>query len=136
MSRCPQSLRRCCEGAGQTMFAFGEAKDIKRASFCHPVMEVKGGFLISRSKHHQHGGAKQWNPPPVGRHTDLPLGRTENTVSATECTGLEAQPVISDTAAQSYAQLYGIHAQKTQGNIGKGNPNNDPSEIAFHRSEK
>ena len=90
---------------------------------------------MSRSKHIQHGGVKQWNPPPIDPRADLPLSRTENTVSATECTGLERQPVIDDQAAESYTQLYGIHAQKTQGNIGKGNPRNNPSEIAFHREE-
>lgn len=91
---------------------------------------------MSRSKHHQHGGAKQWNPPPIMGKADLPLSRTENVASATECTGLEPQPVISREAAESYTQLYGIHAQKPQGNIGKGNPNNDPSEIAFHRTQE
>ena len=91
---------------------------------------------MSRSRHVQHGGAKQWNPPKLTREADLPLSRTENTVSATECTGLEARPVVDDMAAQSYARLYGIHTQKTQGNIGKGNPRNDPSEIAFHRTKQ
>ena len=90
---------------------------------------------MSRSKHVQRGFAKQWNPPKVNKDMPLPLGRTENVASATECTGLERQPVVSDQAAESYAQLYGIHAQKTQGNIGKGNPRNDPSEIVFHRDE-
>ncbi|MBQ4266529.1 MAG: hypothetical protein IJB85_13570 [Clostridia bacterium] len=91
---------------------------------------------MSRSKHRQHGGVKQWNPPPLGRQADLPLERTANTVSATECTGLEAQPAVSRSAAQSYTQLYGIHEQKSQGNIGKDNPRNDPSEIRFHRTEE
>ncbi len=90
---------------------------------------------MSRSRHVQHGGAKQWNPPKLKKDVDLPLGRTQNTASATECTGLEAQPAVDDTAAQSYTRLYGIHAQKTQGNIGKGNPRNDPSERDFHRTE-
>lgn len=96
----------------------------------------KEAFHLSRSKHHQHGGMKQWNPPPIDAKAELPLGRTANTVSATECTGLEAQPVTDHEAAKSYEQLYGIHEQKTQGNIGKGNPRNDPSEIAFHREER
>ena len=91
---------------------------------------------MSRSKHHQHGGVRQWSPPPIGEKADLPLSRTENTASATECTGLEAQPVLSGEAARDYTRLYGIHAQKPQGNIGKGNPNNDPSERNFHRTEK
>ena len=90
---------------------------------------------MSRSKHIQHGGVKQWNPPKLKKDADLPLSRTENTASAMECTGLEAQPVISDRAAESYTRLYGIHTQKSQGNIGKDNPRNDPSEIAFHRTE-
>lgn len=89
---------------------------------------------MSRSKHIQHGCAKQWNPPKIKKNADLPLARTQNTVSATECTGLVSQPVTGDEAAHSYAQLYGIHTQKTQGNIGKGNPRNDPQEIAFHRT--
>ena len=90
---------------------------------------------MSRSKHVQRSCAKAWNPPKVKKDMPLPLSRTGNVASATECTGLEAQPVIDEKAAESYAQLYGIHAQKTQGNIGKGNPRNDPSEIAFHREE-
>ncbi|MBQ7885547.1 MAG: hypothetical protein IJ313_01490 [Clostridia bacterium] len=90
---------------------------------------------MSRSKHQQHG-AKQWNPPPINPKADLPLGKTENVISSTECTGLEAQPVISGEAAENYTHLYGIHAQKPQGNIGKDNPNNDPSEIAFHRTQE
>jgi len=91
---------------------------------------------MSRSKHTQHGGVRKWNPPPINPEADLPLSRTANIASATECTGLEAQPVIDGEAAESYTQLYGVHAQKTQGNIGKGNPRNDPSEIAFHRTRK
>lgn len=91
---------------------------------------------MSRTKHHQHGGAKQWNPPKIDAKSELPLGRTANTVSTTECTGLEAQPATSSEAAKHYTQLYGIHAQKPQGNIGKGNPNNDPSEIEFHRTRE
>ena len=90
---------------------------------------------MSRSKHRQQPAAHQWNPPPMVRDLKSPLCPEQNVASATECTGLERQPVVSDQAAESYAQLYGIHAQKTQGNIGKGNPRNDPSEIAFHREE-
>lgn len=91
---------------------------------------------MSRSKHVQHGGVRQWDPPKTKKDADMPLGRTGNVASATECTGLEAQPAVSEMAAESYTELYGIHAQKSQGNIGKGNPRNDPSEIAFHRTEK
>ena len=38
-----------------------------------------------------------------------------------------------DPAAHADAALGALHAQKPQGNPGKGNPNNDPSEIHFHR---
>ena len=90
---------------------------------------------MARSKHHQRG-AKQWNPPPLGSRNELPIGAAPGVASATECTGLEVRPVTSGNAASSYTQLYGIHDQKTQGNIGKGNPRNDPSEIGFHRGEE
>lgn len=89
---------------------------------------------MSRSKHRQHGGAKQWNPPPIAPDVKTPFSPTQNVVSATDCTGLEAQPVLSESAAENYAALYDIHVQKPQGNIGKDNPNNDPSEIDFHRT--
>ncbi len=40
--------------------------------------------------------------------------------------------------AAERGQRHGLHrtghAQKPQGNIGKDNPNNDPSEINFHRT--
>ena len=88
---------------------------------------------MSRSKHHQHPNSKQWSPPPIVRDLKSPLCPEQNVASATECTGLEVRPVIDDVARESYAALYAIHEQKTQGNIGKGNPRNDPSEIAFHR---
>ena len=88
---------------------------------------------MSRSKHHQQPTAKQWSPPPMVRDLKSPLCPEQNVASATECTGLEVRPVIDDVARESYADLYAIHEQKTQGNIGKGNPRNDPSEIAFHR---
>ena len=90
---------------------------------------------MARSKHHQRG-AKQWSPPLLDSRDELPISAVASVASATECTGLEAQPVTSDTAAASYTQLYGIHAQKPQGNIGKGNPQNDPSEIRFHRGNE
>ena len=89
---------------------------------------------MSRSKHRQNGGVRKWNPPPIAPDVKTPFSPTRNVVSATDCTGLEAQPVLSDSAAENYAALYGIHAQKPQGNIGKDNPNNDPSEIHFHRT--
>ena len=88
---------------------------------------------MSRSKHRQHAAAQQWNPPPMVRDLKSPLCPEQNVASATECTGLEFRPVVDGIAAESYADLYAIHEQKTQGNIGKGNPRNDPGEIAFHR---
>ena len=90
---------------------------------------------MARSKHHQRG-AKQWNPPLLDGRDELPISAVASVASATECTGLEAQPAASDAAAASYARLYGIHAQKPQGNIGKGNPQNDPSETQFHRTQE
>jgi len=93
---------------------------------------------MSRSKHRQQSGAQhpqtqQWNPPPIVRDLKSPLCPEQNVASATECTGLEFRPVVDDVARESYTDLYAIHAQKTQGNIGKGNPRNDPDEIDFHR---
>ena len=87
---------------------------------------------MSKSRHRQRT-AYQWNPPPLAPHTDTAFDRSQNVVSATECTGLEAQPVLNRSAAVDYTDLYEIHEQKPQGNIGKDNPNNDPSEIRFHR---
>ena len=87
---------------------------------------------MATSRHRQHG-AQQWNPPPIRPGTDTPLSPSPTVVSATECTGLEAQPVLNENAARHYTDLYAIHAQKPQGNIGKDNPNNDPDEIRFHR---
>jgi len=88
---------------------------------------------MSASKHQQRTGAKQWNPPPIIRDLKSPFCPEQNVASATECTGLEIRPVVDGIAAESYTDLYTIHEQKTQGNIGKGNPRNDPDEIAFHR---
>ena len=88
---------------------------------------------MSRSKHRQHG-VQQWNPPRLGMDVKSPFCPEQNVASATDCTGLEAQPILSEAAADSYQHLYAIHAQKPQGNIGKGNPQNDPEEIHFHRS--
>ena len=89
---------------------------------------------MSRSKHRQQPVAQQWNPPPLVKDLKSPLCPEQNVASATECTGLEACPVINELAAESYTDLYAIHRQKTQGNIGKGNPRNDPSEIRYHRT--
>ena len=93
---------------------------------------------MSVSKHHQGTvrSVKPWRAPPISPESSLPLGETPSVASATECTGLEAAPVTSEHAAESYAQLYGIHAQKPQGNVGKGNPGNDPAEIEFHRTQE
>ena len=93
---------------------------------------------MSVSKHNQRkvSTVKPWRAPPISPESSLPLGETTSVASATECTGLEAQPILSDNAAESYTQLYGIHAQKPQGNIGKGNPNNDPAERKFHRTRE
>ena len=89
---------------------------------------------MSRSKHRQQPNAHQWNPPPLVRDLKSPLCPEQNVASATECTGLEIRPVVNEVAAESYTDLYSIHEQKTQGNIGKGNPRNDPDEIRFHRT--
>ena len=89
---------------------------------------------MSRSKHRQQPAAHQWNPPPLVRDLKSPLRPEQNVASATECTGLEIRPVVNEVAAESYTDLYSIHEQKTQGNIGKGNPRNDPDEIRFHRA--
>jgi len=89
---------------------------------------------MSRSKHRQQPAAHQWNPPPLVRDLKSPLCPEQNVASATECTGLEIQPVVTEAAAESYTSLYSIHKQKSQGNIGKGNPRNDPREIEFHRT--
>lgn len=86
---------------------------------------------MSRSKHRQ--GVYQWNPPPLGKNTHTVYDQPQDVVSATECTGLTQQPVINVLEAQDYSDLYAIHQLKPQGNVGKGNPNNDPSEVAFHR---
>ena len=93
---------------------------------------------MSRSRHRQHpiaqqSAAHQWNPPPMVRDLKSPLCPEQNVASATECAGLELRPVIDVAAREAYTGLYGIHEQKTQGNIGKGNPRNDPGEITFHR---
>ena len=88
---------------------------------------------MSRSKHHQ--GVYQWNPPPIKKDTQAIFDQPQNVASATECTGLAAQPAKDWPEAQALKDLYDIHAFKPQGNIGKGNPHNDPSEIAFHRAE-
>ena len=89
---------------------------------------------MSKSRHRQHNHpAAQWNPPPLPPDTPSVFPPAQAVVSSCECTGLEARPVLSSSEAEQYTRLYRIHAQKPQGNIGKGNPNNDPHEIDFHR---
>ncbi|MBQ2947595.1 MAG: hypothetical protein IJD94_01310 [Clostridia bacterium] len=87
---------------------------------------------MSRSKHRQ-SRIFGWNPPPIPEGMDTPLGQTPPVASATECTGLSRKPVQDQREAEQLSNLYGIHDLKPQGNIGKGNPRNDPSEIGFHR---
>ena len=88
---------------------------------------------MSRTKHRQRTGAQQWNPPSLRVDTPLPFDAEKDVQSATECTGLTPQPVMSEDAGESLSSLYAIHEVKPQGNVGKCNPNNDPSEISFHR---
>ena len=86
---------------------------------------------MSRSKHGQ--GVHQWNPPPIPKGSGTVFEQSQNVSSATECTGLGIRPAADQPQAEALSDLYAIHQMKPQGNIGKGNPNNDPSEIAFHR---
>jgi len=87
---------------------------------------------MSRSRHRQHT-AHQWNPPPPRPDAPHVFPGSQVLASATECTGLVQKPITSQSESVDMTQLYAIHEQKPQGNIGKGNPNNDPSEIHFHR---
>ena len=87
---------------------------------------------MSRTKHRQN--AFQWNPPPLPRDKQTPFDPPQNVVSATECTGLTQQPVMNEAEAQTLSSLCAVHPLKPQGNVGKGNPRNDPSEIEFHRT--
>lgn len=90
---------------------------------------------MSRTRHRQRQhAAYQWNPPQLPKDAPEIFDHPQNVVSSSECTGLEQQPVLSESECVDYTALYPIHDQKPQGNIGKGNPNNDPSEIRFHRS--
>ena len=88
---------------------------------------------MSRTRHRQRRSAVQWNPPPLRGNTPSPFDAEQDVQSATECTGLTPQPVMSESAGESLSSLYAIHEVKPQGNAGKCNPNNDPDEIAFHR---
>ena len=92
---------------------------------------------MSRTKHRQLPyNPRMWNPPPISPDMPSAFDQPPSVASATECTGLERRPVLSEIEAENYAELYKIHAQKPQGNIGKGNPRNNPSEIAFHRTQE
>ena len=77
--------------------------------------------------------AWQWRPPKRTEMADESFHAAEDVQSATECTGLMAHPPQDEGEAHALAGLYAIHAFKPQGNIGKDNPWNDPSERAFHR---
>lgn len=88
---------------------------------------------MSRSKHRQSPGAWQWNPPAPQEFADESFHVRKNVQSATECTGLMQRVPGDETSAESISSLYAIHMVKPQGNVGKDNPNNDPSEIRFHR---
>ena len=89
---------------------------------------------MSRSTHRQHPNPSRWEPPPVAPHVPPPFETPQIVSSATECTGLMAQPAQSEAESETLSRLYAIHTIKPQGNIGKGNPRNDPDEIAFHRT--
>ena len=90
---------------------------------------------MSKSMHKQHPHPERWMPPPVAPHVPAPFETPQITASATECTGLMAQPAMNEEESQSLSDLYAIHSIKPQGNVGKGNPNNDPDEITFHRGK-
>lgn len=88
---------------------------------------------MSKTTHTRHPNPSRWEPPPVAPHVPAPFETPQVVQSATECTGLMAQPAMNEEESESLSQLYAIHPLKPQGNVGKGNPNNDPDEIAFHR---
>lgn len=88
---------------------------------------------MSKTRHRQ--GVQQWNPPPLPKGNPLSPDEEMHVVSSTECTGLTPQPVRSESESESYADLYTSSDVKPQGNVGKCNPRNNPSEIAFHRTE-
>lgn len=47
------------------------------------------------------------------RHPNPPIRKVEELASATECTGLTPAAVQTPGEAESYADLYAIHRQKT-----------------------
>ena len=85
---------------------------------------------MDKEKH----AAWQWNPPKRVAFADESFHAYEDVQSATECTGLVQQIPENESEAYSLSSLYGIHVIKPQGDIGKCNQNNDPSEIHFHRT--
>lgn len=80
-------------------------------------------------------GAWQWNPPPAEEIADESFHTRKAVQSATECTGLMQQVPEDESEAHSLSELYAIHQVKPQGNVGKDNPRNDPSEVRFHRGQ-
>jgi len=78
--------------------------------------------------------AWQWNPPKLQETADETFHAMKDVQSMTECTGLMQQVPENEMEAHALSQLYAIHTVKPQGNIGKCNPRNDPSEIRFHRT--
>lgn len=91
---------------------------------------------MSVTKHRQRASAVQWNPPKLEKNASLPIYEEQDVVSSTECTGLTQQPVMNESESVDYSKLYAIHEIKPQGNVGKCNPRNDPSEIVFHRESE
>ena len=78
--------------------------------------------------------AWQWNPPKRQEIADESFHTCKDVQSATECTGLMQHVPEDESEAHSLSELYAIHTVKPQGNVGKDNPRNDPSERAFHRT--
>lgn len=76
--------------------------------------------------------AWQWNPP-ARQAADHDMDALREIQSSTECTGLMQHVPEDESEAHTLSELYGIHTVKPKGNIGKGNPRNNPDEIAFHR---
>ena len=85
---------------------------------------------MDKAKH----AAWQWNPPKRSAFAGEAFPANKDVLSVTECTGLMQQVPENESEAYALSGLYGIHTVKPQGNVGKCNPNNDPSEIRFHRT--
>lgn len=79
--------------------------------------------------------AWQWNPPEHMEIADEAFHTYKDVSSATDCTGLMQQVPENESEAHSLSELYAIHTVKPQGDVGKGNPRNTPSERQYHRSE-